>query len=312
MVLRRIFIIPTSLVLTNGFEVTTITMDYHPDLCLDLANGDASNGAILQLWKCVGSDNQNWVFSQAESAIKYASNTNMCADTGGVEEHAYLQLWECNGLPQQVWGYDASQMSLYLTNSAADASLCMQNEDGGITDGTRIIVSQCSGLWDQLWKLTPDTSGPSPPTPVPPPPPLINGHTFTLVQDPSYCLDLGGASIDNGTPIQLWECIGSGNQKWDFVNGQLVTALSHDKCVDAGNLQDGFNLMLWDCGGWPQQLWAYDSNTKAVFLSQSQEGLCMDIPGNSVYNGAQLQVWDCYGGDGQQFALQSFEEVVLV
>merc|ERR1711862_897221 len=138
---------------------TRISLDYHPDVCMDLKDGDARNGGIIQLFKCSGTveERQLWSLSPQDQIIHYAANDAMCVDTGSVREHAYLSLWECSGSDQQMFGYDPEMKAIYLTKSG-DASLCLQAEGGSTADGAHLIVSQCSGLWSQMWLLNGDNT----------------------------------------------------------------------------------------------------------------------------------------------------------
>ncbi len=75
----------------------------------------------------------------------------------------------------------------------------------------------------------------------------------------SYSFDVAGApGSANGTPLQLWDCEGSGHnrdngsatdQRWTFVNGFIRNDLS-GKCIDvagAPGSANGIPLQLWDC-----------------------------------------------------------------
>merc|ERR1719446_311697 len=70
-------------------------------------------------------------------------------------------------------------------------------------------------------------------------------HQF--VNWPNYCVDVAGESTENGTPVWLWECAGIKGQEWVFDNGQLKSALSTGKCLDAGDMELGSQLQILDC-----------------------------------------------------------------
>ncbi|MGL4745433.1 MAG: ricin-type beta-trefoil lectin domain protein, partial [Dermatophilaceae bacterium] len=72
------------------------------------------------------------------------------------------------------------------------------------------------------------------------------------------CLDVQGASTDNGARVQLWECHGGAAQRWERrADGALINPKS-GKCLDAGGSGDGAPLQIWECdgrGAAPNQQW---------------------------------------------------------
>ena len=79
----------------------------------------------------------------------------------------------------------------------------------------------------------------------------------------NLCLDVAGASKNNGAPVQMWKC--------NYTDAQRF------KMINKGN--DYF------------------------MLQNVNSGKCLDLDGawdNSPY-GSKLQQWDCHGGYNQQF-----------
>lgn len=123
-----------------------------------------------------------------------------------------------------------------------------------------------------------------------------------------YCLDLAGGRTENGTPIQLWECLGNANQEWIVQDFQIKSAVNTSKCIDAGDMMHGTNLKLWDCNGLPQQSWTkrakYESwgneaESYQVFLSSSTNK-CLELANSSsntseldFSNGAAILLGSC-------------------
>jgi hypothetical protein len=136
------------------------------------------------------------------------------------------------------------------------------------------------------------------------------------------CLDaeahqLGG----NGTPVQLWECLGPGqtNQRWFLrpwsmtVSGgavgayQLVNA-ANGRCLDVPwpSTGNGTRLQLWDClgpiGQHRNQAWRYqgdyDGSYHFASFVDSPPGTfkVLDAPAQTLnQNGSPVQIWDWYG-----------------
>jgi hypothetical protein len=80
------------------------------------------------------------------------------------------------------------------------------------------------------------------------------------------CLDANLLFIgQNGTPIQLWDCLAGQNQGWNinFHIANSVALFETGKCLDA-NLgfigQNGTPIQLWDCWGGQNQAWFFNSD----------------------------------------------------
>jgi hypothetical protein len=135
------------------------------------------------------------------------------------------------------------------------------------------------------------------------------------------CVDVYNLSGDNGAPIQQWDCNNGWNQKWGFdyrgnsSTGDPVFKISskntyYQKCLDVVNGGTGWGtpVQQWDCSAnTPQQYWIQEPYGELGSLplyryhAAYQPGLCLDISGQSLNNGARLQVWGCHNGFNQQF-----------
>jgi hypothetical protein len=122
---------------------------YLNGLCLDLPNGDTTNGNQLQIWNCNGHDNQKWRFF--ENQIRYLANTEKCVDAvlQGKTIVGPLQIWDCNGRPNQVFGYDANMRTIYLSRS--NPKECIDIPDAKMAPGTMVQAWGCNGLPQQHW-----------------------------------------------------------------------------------------------------------------------------------------------------------------
>jgi hypothetical protein len=81
----------------------------------------------------------------------------------------------------------------------------------------------------------------------------------------SFCLDVAGASKDNGAPVQLWQCNGTDAQRFQWIATDrsdhfLLKNVNSGKCLDLDGAWDGSpygsKLQQWDCHrGYNQQFW---------------------------------------------------------
>ncbi|MGI5237708.1 RICIN domain-containing protein [Dactylosporangium sp. CA-139066] len=76
------------------------------------------------------------------------------------------------------------------------------------------------------------------------------------------CMDVNGASKDNGAQIVLWDCHGGANQLWKMVrdgDGYRFVSLNSGRCIgiDSGNPAPGAVARQWDCDGSTNQRWQF-------------------------------------------------------
>ncbi|WP_030344587.1 glycoside hydrolase family 16 protein [Streptomyces sp. NRRL S-1022] len=114
------------------------------------------------------------------------------------------------------------------------------------------------------------------------------------------CVDVAGANSANGTPVQLYDCNGTGAQAWTVGSDGTLRALG--KCLDVsgGGTADGTPVQLWDCNGSTAQKWALPAARDIV---NPQANKCLDVTGNNAANGTRLQIWTCTGGANQKWTV---------
>ncbi|MFG3053559.1 ricin-type beta-trefoil lectin domain protein [Kitasatospora sp. NPDC048239] len=110
------------------------------------------------------------------------------------------------------------------------------------------------------------------------------------------CLDVRGGSIANGTPTQIWDCLGNVNQTWKVGADGTIRAVG--ACLEAqgGNTANGTRVQTWACNGTGSQQWRVRADGS---LLNPQSGRCLDVTGVSSANGTQVQLWDCLGTANQ-------------
>jgi hypothetical protein len=65
--------------------------------------------------------------------------------------------------------------------------------------------------------------------------------------DTNKCMDVRGANYANGTPVQIYDCNGTGAQRWVINEGSTKVKLAGTNfCLDAGSSE--FNDRLWEHG----------------------------------------------------------------
>jgi hypothetical protein len=110
--------------------------------------------------------------------ISYASNRCIDADSGGT-----VQIWDCAGGPNQRWAL--------VNGTIREHDRCMTAS--GSSKGASITVATCDGRSTQQFTLN---------------------AAHDLANGPLECVDVKDQKTGNGTPLQLWDCAGTSNQKW--------------------------------------------------------------------------------------------------
>lgn len=124
------------------------------------------------------------------------------------------------------------------------------------------------------------------------------GSTGAITGYGGKCVDVQYSNTANGTPIQLWDCNGSGAQRWTFGTDGTIQALG--KCMDvtAGSTANGAKVQLYDCNGTGAQQWRVSA---AGDIVNPQSNRCLDATDWGSANGTRLQIWDCSGGANQKW-----------
>jgi RHS repeat-associated protein len=114
------------------------------------------------------------------------------------------------------------------------AGKCIDDNNGGTANGTKVQVWDCNGSAPQNWTVYPDGT----------------------VRNYGKCLDLSGYGTTNGTLVQLWDCTGATNQVWQPYNGGLRNPVS-GRCLDdpSSSTTNGTQFQLFDCNASNAQQW---------------------------------------------------------
>jgi hypothetical protein len=133
--------------------------------------------------------------------------------------------------------------------------------------------------------------------------------------DTGNCVDVAGASLNNGANIQEWDCNGGVAQQFvaeagpspyfRFKNTNSGKCLNiYAGAIDAahpvsGNA-NGANIQQWTCGTGDNNYWALVSyNGGYQFKSKLATGdgvrRCMDVTGGATHtaNGTNIELWSC-------------------
>ncbi|KAF9457289.1 G-X-X-X-Q-X-W domain-containing protein [Collybia nuda] len=131
-------------------------------------------------------------------------------------------------------------------------------------------------------------------------PPVNKGTTINPNGNNNKCLDVRGAVFANGTPVQIYDCNGSGAQNWIVNRGNTkVQVAGTNFCLDAGSSPgNGVGMKIWTCySGLAAQAWYYTDDNRIALTGQGQ---CLDLTGGNLSNGNRIQTWQCTNGNNNQ------------
>ncbi|MFD3607003.1 RICIN domain-containing protein [Streptomyces atroolivaceus] len=105
----------------------------------------------------------------------------------------------------------------------------------GGSAGAPLTIRTCDGSADQRWEFPSDGT----------------------VRSQGLCMDLVGASKDDGTAIRVATCTGAASQQFHLNTTEDLVAQFAAKCVDVYDRQsaDGTRTILWPCTGAANQTW---------------------------------------------------------
>lgn len=270
----------------------TIRLMYAHNKCIELVNGDTTNGNLVQIASCNGNFSQDWVFLQVNDVgmIQFKAAPTKCLDLSGGnwDNGTPLEIWDCLGNENQQFGFDWDSGAIYFAASGQEKCVDVGGNDA--TDGNALQLWDCYYGHSQLWNLgAPQT------------------YHFTLLSNSGMCLDLAGGNTEDGSMVWLWECNGLPEQQWVFDMGswKIQYAADRTKCLDLplGLADNGSRLQLWTCNGFNTQQWGWDDDSKSIYYKAVPQK-CIDLPNGGQTNGNRFEVWDCNGSPNQQWQLE--------
>jgi hypothetical protein len=163
-------------------------------LCLDLPNGNVTNGTQLQMWQCGAAGGVNQRFSlTGAGAIKFGdlSSTKCLRNVSNA-----LVIWDC-GVSGQTF---SPQSSGALSNGGLCVDVANVNDaqylsgQGLPNNGNLVNLFTCNSALNQRWNLS---------------------GTIRYGANHNLCLARNGAD-SAGTFLKLGTCTGDSTQEWDY------------------------------------------------------------------------------------------------
>ncbi|ONI91554.1 GDSL family lipase [Saccharothrix sp. ALI-22-I] len=114
--------------------------------CVDVPNGNTTNGTQVQLWDCNGQSSQSWTYTSGKQLM----SGGKCLDASGkgTANDTKVVVWDCNGQTNQQWNVNSNG-----TITGVQSNLCLDASGRGTTNGTKLVLWSCSGQTNQQWAL---------------------------------------------------------------------------------------------------------------------------------------------------------------
>jgi hypothetical protein len=134
--------VPGSIGDPSGTGTTGTLVGVGSGRCLDVPNGNTTNGTQPIIWDCNGGANQRWTFTgQSIQSLDKCLDAPINATAG-----AKAQLWDCNGGTNQQWTLNADG-----TVRGVQAGLCLDVNHNLTANGTVVLLWTCTGAANQRW-----------------------------------------------------------------------------------------------------------------------------------------------------------------
>jgi hypothetical protein len=113
--------------------------------CLDIRNGDSTNGTVVRVLDCNGAAAQNWVVTPAGELRALGDRCLDQKANGGAGTP--VTIWQCTGAANQTWTVNANGS---FTNR--QTGLCLDVSGGGTPpNATPVVVWPCAAKASQRW-----------------------------------------------------------------------------------------------------------------------------------------------------------------
>mgnify|MGYP004534834039 CR=1 FL=1 len=206
----------------NSDGTYTVVSAMDSNMALDVTDGKARNGALIQAWDSNGTAAQHWRFSSAKTArqrldaLAASSKGTVAAGTyevrsavrssavfdaanGYTSNGTAVQVYASNGTDAQRWNVEVGSDG-YLTIKNAKSGLALDVTDGEAYSGAKLQLWQPNGTRAQKWVAVADGKG----------------VKLVSALDEGLVVDLPSGSAKNGNQLQLYSANGTAAQRWAF------------------------------------------------------------------------------------------------
>lgn len=278
---------------------------------LDLDGASAFNGSKVQLWDYGNTCAQRWtieILSDQTYRIRSACSLSKSLDVnGGTISTAgtHVGLWDNFNTDAQSWVITnvstpiIDNNSVYTMTTTGGRALALVNES--TANSTKIITGEPHSATTEQFRFIRLTDG-----------------TYRILNVASgRSIDLDGANIANGTPVQLWDNSASCAQRWIAErngDGYRFRSACSGTSLDVSGAwvsSDNIKIGIWDShNGDAQRFYLKSPQGQLVadgyynIKSRLATQYALDIDGGGTpYDGVNARLWYYNGSNSQKFQL---------
>lgn len=136
-------------------------------------------------------------------------------------------------------------------------------------------------------------------------------YVIVSALDQNKCVDINGASRDDGANAQLYTRNGTGAQEFSLTyhagGWYTIVNTNSGKALDVsgGIGQCGQNVWQYGCNGTDAQKWYLESAGNGWYYLRSALGFYLDVSGGGTGDGTNIQIWEGNGSNAQKFRFES-------
>lgn len=308
------------------YRIVSGASAYNKPFCLEVAGGDTTSGANVQIWGRLYAASQLWSVSYDSSGrariVNLASGKSLDVANGTMANGTNVRQFNDNGTTAQRWTftltgseavYDSEHYVTYNVLSAKNSSFALDIKGGTLANKSNVQIYTANASAAQSWMFVPMEV-------------FSSGGIYELrsMLKTSMCVDVAGGSNANGANIQLWNHNGSNSQKFyvteESTDHWSIMSVASKKYIDVkgGASAVGTNVQQYTDNDSRSQRWKLtqygtaqiDGKICAVvtfgsYVAGSGGTRMMDVKNALTTNSANIQLGAAESGTdySQRFAL---------
>ena len=267
---------------------------------VDIPSGSASDSTAIQLYSGNGSKAQQFTFTRQSDGSYEIVNVNsgkaLDVRNGVAENNAIVQQYSRNNSQAQRWFIRDSGAGYYLQSALGNWVLDLSG--GNTANGAAIRLYVPNGTASQLFVVSSSDVN------------IATGVSMiiTSIANKKLVTDVTGASMANGTRVQLYSSNNTNAQKYRFEsigNGTYkIVNINSGKMLDVagGSTANGAALQQYASNNTVAQQWTVRNyGSGKVALVSVNANKAVDIPSGNAVQQAQLQLYSPNGTVAQQW-----------
>lgn len=267
---------------------------------VDIPGGSAADSTAIQLYSGNGSKAQQFTFTRQSDGSYEIVNVNsgkaLDVRNGVAENNAIVQQYSRNNSQAQRWFIRDSGAGYYLQSALGNWVLDLSG--GNTANGAAIRLYVPNGTASQLFVVSSSDVN------------IATGVSMiiTSIANKKLVTDVTGASMANGTRVQLYSSNNTNAQKYRFEsigNGTYkIVNINSGKMLDVagGSTANGAALQQYASNNTVAQQWTVRNyGSGKVALVSVNANKAVDIPSGNAVQQAQLQLYSPNGTVAQQW-----------